>query len=133
MPRRKDYAAPNEEKLIGGRLREIRIGRGIQQKDLAQKLGMDQSVLSRYERGEMRLPSSLLAKLAKALRASADEILGLKDFKRGPVIRDQRFLKRLPAIDSLPERQKDALLTTIDGLLRQTRGTVRDVGGSSRS
>jgi hypothetical protein len=34
------------------------------------------------------------------------------------VVRDRRFLKRLPAIDALPERQKDALITTIDGLLR---------------
>jgi hypothetical protein len=33
-------------------------------------------------------------------------------------VRDRRFLERLSAIDALPERQKDALLTTIDGLLR---------------
>lgn len=123
MPLRKDYAAPSEEKLIGSRLRDVRIGRGILQKDLAHKLGMDQSVLSRYERGELRLPSSLLAKLAKALKTSADEILGLKDLRRGPVVQDQRFLKRLPAIDSLPDRQKDALLTTIDGLLRSARAS----------
>ena len=38
--------------------------------------------------------------------------------KGGVVVRDRRFLKRLPAIDALSERQKDALLTTIDGLLR---------------
>lgn len=123
MPRRKNYAAPTEERLIGSRLKEIRISRGVKQKDLAEQLGMGQSGLSRYERGEMRLPSSLLAKLARVLKASADEILGLKELKRGPLVRDRRFLKRLPAIDSLPERQKDALLTTIDGLLRSSRAS----------
>lgn len=123
MPRRRDYAPASEEKLIGSRLKEIRLSRGIAQKALAGKLGMDQSVLSRYERGEMRLPSSLLAKLAKALRASADEVLGLKQLKRGATVRDQRFLKRLQAIDTLPERQKDALLTTIDGLLKSAKAS----------
>jgi transcriptional regulator with XRE-family HTH domain len=123
VPLRRNYAPPAEEKLIGSRLKEIRDSRGITQKALAVKLGMDQSVLSRYERGEMRLPSSLLAKLAKALRASADEVLGLKDLKRGAVVRDQRFLKRLQAIDTLPERQKDALLTTIDGLLKSAKAS----------
>jgi transcriptional regulator with XRE-family HTH domain len=123
MPRRRNYAPASDETLIGERLREIRVSRGVKQMDLAKKLGMDQSALSRYERGEMRLPSSLLAKMAKALNASADEILGLKGLRRGPVVRDQRFLKRLPAIDSLPERQKDALLTTIDGLLRSSKSS----------
>lgn len=56
--------------------------------------------------------------IARALKTSTDEILGLKETKAGVVVRDRRFLKRLPAIDALPERQKDALLTTIDGLLR---------------
>ena len=44
--------------------------RGLQQKDLAAKLGMEQSALSRYERGEMRLPSSLLARIARTLKVS---------------------------------------------------------------
>lgn len=91
---------------------------GLDQKALAAQLGMDQSVLSRYERGVFRLPSAVLVQIARALKTSTDEILGLKETKGGVVVRDRRFLKRLPAIDALPERQKDALLTTIDGLLR---------------
>jgi len=75
-------------------------------------------LLSRYERGVRRLPSSLLARFARALKTSTDEILGLKEAKASVVVRDRRFLKRLPAIEALPERQRDALLTTIDGLLR---------------
>ena len=46
------------------------------------------------------------------------EILGLKEAKAAVVAREGRFLKLLPAIDALSGRQKDALLTTIDGLLR---------------
>ena len=118
MPRRSPQTPASEDARIGARLKAARLARGLEQKALAAQLGMDQSVLSRYERGVLRLPSSLLAQLARALKISTDEILGLKDVKTGVVVRDRRFLKRLPAIDALPERQKDALLTTIDGLLR---------------
>ena len=123
MARRSAQTPISEDVRIGSRIKEVRIDRGIQQKGLAAQLGMEQSALSRYERGEMRLPSSLLARIARALKVSSDEILGLKEMKRGAVVRDQRFLKRLQAIDSLPERQKDALLTTIDGLLRTSRAS----------
>ena len=118
MPRRSPQTPASEDARIGARLKEARLARGLEQKTLAAQLGMDQSVLSRYERGVLRLPSSLLAQLARVLKTSTDEILGLKDVKPGVVVRDRRLLKRLPAIDALPERQKDALLTTIDGLLR---------------
>jgi transcriptional regulator with XRE-family HTH domain len=123
VPRKRNYAPPADEKLIGGRIKDIRNARGMTQQALAERLGMKQSILSRYERGQMRLPSSLLAKLAKVLRSSADEILGLKDVRRGADVQDRRFLKRLQAIDTLPERQKDALLTTIDGLLRSAKAS----------
>ena len=123
MPRRSVHTPISEDVKIGARLKDARLHRGIQQKDLAAQLGLEQSALSRYERGEMRLPSSLLARIARALKVTSDEILGLKDLKRGAVVRDQRFLKRLQAIDSLPERQKDALLTTIDGLLKSAKAS----------
>jgi hypothetical protein len=61
--------------------------------------------------------------VARPAQISTDEILGLKAGKAGVVVRDRRFLKRLPAIDALPERQKDALLTTIDGLLRNAKAS----------
>ncbi len=123
MRLRDDHSPTSRDTQIGSRLREARIERGVQQKVLAAQLGMDQSVLSRYERGELRLPSPLLARIVRALGVSSDEILGLKEKKRAAAVRDKRFLKRLHAIDSLPERQRDALLTTIDGLLRSDRAS----------
>lgn len=123
MPRRGAHTPASDDQRIGLRLKEARVNRGVQQKVLAAQLRMDQSVLSRYERGVLRLPSSLLARIASALRVSTDEILGLKTPKNGATVRDRRFLKRLHAIETLPERQKDALLTTIDGLLRSTKAS----------
>jgi transcriptional regulator with XRE-family HTH domain len=123
LPRRRNYSPPAEERLIGSRLKELRLRSGMMQKALAKKLDMDQSVLSRYERGELRLPGSLVASIARVLKVSSDEILGLQEIKRGAPIKDQRFLRRIEAIDALPRRQKDALLTTIDGLIKSAKAS----------
>jgi transcriptional regulator with XRE-family HTH domain len=123
MPRRSPHTPASEDARISARLKEARLARGLDQKTFAAALDMDQSVLSRYERGVLRVPSSLLAQIARALRVSTDEILGLKAPKPAVAVHDRRFLKRLPAIDGLSERQKDALLTTIDGLLRSVKAS----------
>jgi hypothetical protein len=62
----------------------------------------------------------MVAALAKALRSTSDELLGLKEFKDNGIIKDRRFLRRLEQVDRLPRRKKDALLTTIDAFLKQS-------------
>lgn len=120
MARRGRYIAPVDEKTIGSKLREIRKRRGLTQVELAEKLGIGQVLVSQYELGEARVHGALVAAFAKALRTSADEILGLKPSKENGAMKDRRFLRRLPQIDRLPRRKKDALLTTIDALLRDS-------------
>lgn len=118
MPRRGSYNAPVDEHTIGRRLRELRTRRALTQVELAAKVGIDQTLLSTYERGTVRLHGAMVAALAKALRAPADELLGLKVSKENGLIKDRRFLRRLELIDKLPRRKKDALLTTIDAFLK---------------
>jgi transcriptional regulator with XRE-family HTH domain len=79
---------------------------------------MDQSVLSRYERGELRLYGSLLASIAKILRTSADQLLGLEEIKGDRVFADRRLALRFQQIESLPKRKRQALLTTLDEFLK---------------
>jgi transcriptional regulator with XRE-family HTH domain len=121
VPRKLDYIAPLDEKAIGARIKELRNRRGMSQLELARKLGMDQSLLSRYERGALRLHGSLLASLAKAFRTSTDEILGVKPLRDDGVLKDRRFLRRVHRIDGLSKRKKQALLTTIDSFLNDER------------
>ena len=117
MPRRTKPASRTEQ-AIGARLKELRKREGLTQILLAAKLDMSQSLLSRYERGELRLHGALVAEFAKALKATADELLGIKDVKRhGP--QDQRFAKRLHRLDGLSERRKQALLMMLDSFLRE--------------
>lgn len=120
LPRLGKYITPVDEKTIGSRLRQIRKQRGMTQVDLAEKVGIRQVLVSQYELGQVRVHSALLAAFAKALRTSADEILGLKKSRENGLIQDRRFLRRLEKIDRLPRRKKDALLTTIDAFLKDS-------------
>jgi hypothetical protein len=74
----------------------------------------------------MRLHGELIIKVAEILNASADEILGLdaengstKRNAKGAVV-NRRLLRRIQQIDSLPKRDQEALLRTIDAFLSKS-------------
>jgi len=117
--RRRSYITPVDEKTIGKRLRELREEHGLTQAQIAAAVGVEQSLVSDYERGVVRLHGALVAGFAKALKVSADDLLGLDQrTRRNGFVKDRRFARRLQLIDQLSRRQKDALLTTIDTFLK---------------
>ncbi|MDD5018311.1 MAG: helix-turn-helix transcriptional regulator [Eubacteriales bacterium] len=61
------------------RIREIREDRDITQKQIAEYLICDQSLYSKYERGEREIPLRLLVKLARYYHVSVDYLTGLTD------------------------------------------------------
>ncbi len=122
--KRRAYPTTIDEKGIGQRLREARLRRGLKQVDLAKKLDMSQPLLSRYERGELRLHGALLASFATALSTKPEKILGLESLVEDKITKDQRFLRRLEKIDRLSEREKENLLGTIDAFLRGARSAA---------
>jgi transcriptional regulator with XRE-family HTH domain len=119
MPRRTRKIA-SAEKAIGARIADIRKRQAMTQVELAARLGMGQSLLSRYERGTLRLHGALVVDVARALQVSTDELLGLKDSKGNGhgFLAERRFMRRLRQIEGLSKRKKEALLTTIDAFLR---------------
>ncbi len=61
------------------RLRELRLGAGCNQTEIADLLDMQQNQYSRYERGERELPMHLFIRLAKHYQVSIDYMVGLTD------------------------------------------------------
>lgn len=106
-----------DAKVIGRRLRAVRDRRAFSQTKLAELVGITQTLVSDYEVGRLRLNAGLLVRFAKALRVSADEILGLKETKENG-FRDRRFIRRMQEIEKLSRTEKQALLKTIDHFLR---------------
>ena len=63
------------------RLRDIREDSDITQKQIAQFLMCDQSLYSKYERGEREIPLRLLLELARYYNVSLDYLAGLTNVK----------------------------------------------------
>ena len=61
------------------RLRELRVGAGLNQTEIADILGMQQNQYSRYERGERELPMHQFVVLAQHYQVSLDYMVGLSD------------------------------------------------------
>src|SRR5262245_18967302 len=120
LAQRRKFVAPVDDKTISRRLADIRRRRGLTQTELDQKLGLNQPLVSQYERGDIRMHASLVAAFAKALRVTSDEILGLQPTKENGLPRDRRFLRRLHKIEELSRRDKQALLRTLDRFLSAT-------------
>jgi transcriptional regulator with XRE-family HTH domain len=122
-PRKPAVAVPVDEKVLGERIRELRKRQGMSQAELAAELGLNQTAVSDYETGAARIHAAMLAALARVLRTSADELLGLSSARiargTGPAP-DRRFLRRLERLDRLSRRDQQALLNTIRRLPRQS-------------
>ena len=67
-------AAMTDEQL-GARLKELRDASGMSQEQLADALGVDQSTISRVERGQRAVTARELALASGALRVTLGEIV----------------------------------------------------------
>lgn len=101
------------DETLGKRLARLRRERGLNQTQLAARLGVSQSNVSEYEHDRVRLHSDLIVTLTAILRVSADELLGIRPPSRRVPVRDRRLLQELSLVELLPKRDKDALLRTI--------------------
>lgn len=68
--------APESNVLFGDRLRELRKAKGLTQKDLADKVKIDFTYLSKIETGGAPPPAEeTIHDLARVLKADADELI----------------------------------------------------------
>jgi transcriptional regulator with XRE-family HTH domain len=103
----------------GTRLAKLRKERGWTQVELAERVGITQTLLSDYERGKLRLNADMIVRFVNALEVSTDDLLLPKGapapLRAKPSLRIQR---RMEKIERLPTHQQNYLLKTIDGFLK---------------
>lgn len=63
------------------RIRDLREDSDLTQKQVAEYLLCDQSLYSKYERGERVIPVDILVRLAEFYQTSVDYLLGLTERK----------------------------------------------------
>jgi len=115
MPRRK-----KEDASFGPRLTAIRKARGLTQVDLAKAAGSTQRAISYYENDDGIPPAAAVIALARALKVSADEMLGLKPPKLDHAADDaetRRLWKRFQMMAELPEKDQRALIRLINSMV----------------
>lgn len=105
---------------FGKRLAQLRRDKGITQIELGKKTGVSQRVIAYYE-GETNFPPAhLLIPIAKALKISVDELLGLKNVKLTDT-NHIRFWNQLKKAEVLSSADKKALLNYINALLLKNK------------
>lgn len=99
-------------KELGLRITEILQKRGMTQKELAQRIGVTESVISRYVSGAREPKPDALANIATALHTTSDFLLGIEydEF-------DQPRIRRLIArnASSMTEQEKKELIDALFG------------------
>jgi transcriptional regulator with XRE-family HTH domain len=106
-------------RAVGERAARLRKDRGITQKEMAERLGVSQPHVSFIENGETRLHGEMIAKLARTLGVSADELLGLKAPRphSTATTSTRKFSRVLQQFSQLPERDQRAVVRLITSLL----------------
>lgn len=64
---------------IGQKLKKVLNDRGMMQKELAEKIGVNEMVISRYIHGGRIISVPILVEICKTLNVSADYLLGLDE------------------------------------------------------
>lgn len=109
---------------FGQRLAALRRAAGLTQQQLADKTGISRRMIAHYETQPSNPPSAVILKLARAVAATTDELLGVQRSARLPrsaqaprSTLDVRLWRKLQKITELPEEKRRALLQVIDGFL----------------
>jgi transcriptional regulator with XRE-family HTH domain len=106
------------DETFGQRLARLRKSKGYTQVELAKKMDIVQVLISDYERDKLRPYHEMIARFAKALEVSADELLGLAPKKNGNNGASLKLIRRMKKIEALPAAQQKILLRTIDTFLK---------------
>jgi transcriptional regulator with XRE-family HTH domain len=121
MPKKSRFKLPPinlGKESLGERLARLRKERGYTQVELAEKIGIVQTIISDYEKDRFRPTAEMIIRLAQALEVSTDELLGLKQTKKQENRASLQILRRLNKIQSLPAAQRKVLLKTIDTFIK---------------
>ena len=104
---------------LGARIAELRKELGLTQQQLADALETTQQQVASYESARLRVPASMLPRLARVLGVTLEMLIGEEPrqaAKRGPTPKLQQQLERL---SSLPKPKQRAIMQVLEAMLAQ--------------
>lgn len=81
------------------RIRELRLAAGLSQQALGDRIGVSKVTISDLERGNMKLDTEYMRRLARALDVQPADLLPLSDNPDGLTADERRLIAQLRAAD----------------------------------
>jgi transcriptional regulator with XRE-family HTH domain len=120
----KEHPAEQEDLLspLALNLRKLRTARGWSQGELADRIGAHITHISRVETGKYNPGLEFVINAARAFGITVDELVSeTTDGFREVKLENKELSERLRLLDTLDERDRDALLTVMDAVLAKQR------------
>ena len=104
---------------FGKKLADCRKEKNLSQKELAKIFKTSHTTIGKYERDEMIPSIEAAKKLAKILDTTVGYLLGEEE--NGNLFKDPQMLKRLQDILSLPKKEQESILLTLDYFIKAAK------------
>lgn len=109
--------------MKAGRLKALRVGHNISQKELAEILGVSQQTVASWEVGRTEPSNIFLSSLSEIFNVSADYLLGNEEkYRTSPLSREQKNL--LSDFESLTSDGRNMILGMLNSLKVTHSATV---------
>jgi len=103
---------------LGNRITELRKAKGWSQGELAKKIGVSYTQMSRYEIKGVQPPANIINKLADTLGTTIDFLIsGDKDEKAKASLKDAELLQQFKAVELFTDDDKIVVKKLIDAFI----------------
>ena len=103
---------------LGDRITELRKAKGWSQGELAKKIRLSYTQMSRYEIKGVQPPANTLKKLADILDTTVDYLIsGDKDEKAKASLKDAELLQQFKAVEQFTDDDKTVIKKLIDAFI----------------
>jgi len=107
---------------VGDNIKKLRKEKGLQQKQIAIELGIDQSNYNKIENGKREPSIDLLNKLAGLFDVTVDDILNPdKDIPKEVTVEDKTTMEQVRLIQQLDDEDKHVIFRMIDTMLTKKK------------
>jgi transcriptional regulator with XRE-family HTH domain len=107
---------------IGQNIKNLRKEKGLQQKEIAAELGLDQSNYNKIENNKREVSIEVLTKLSKIFGVTVDQIINpSEDIPKAVTIEDKSFAEQVRLIQQLDEADRVCIFKMIDTMLTKKK------------
>jgi transcriptional regulator with XRE-family HTH domain len=119
MSRHRGKSATASE--IGALIRAVREQNGCQQKELAERIGVPASQLSRYEAGVDQPKIQILVAISEVFQVKLAELVGGRSPDDVIPIRDLDLRDRLKSLEELDRHYRESAIDMLDSIIARAR------------